>query len=211
MQYKDKYINRHPAKQNWHNKKNCCSYHSIRSSKRSLSCFWFQSLTIESSLPSLEQIFIRQLAVFRNAKIKITIVTLITSYTNLATLKLVQHSSIQFLIDLHVQSWYSDLLLRLWGPWVFEVLECLDNFLCFSLSSLTSPFRKHSVLFFSVGLPRTVCAFVSLTRDNMIEQYINTFLETPRPNVIQTASHCCFENFGSNDIQIVPHWIIHST
>ena len=43
--------------------------------------------------------------------------------------------------------------------------------------------------------------------NNMIEQYINTFLETPRPNVIQTAS----KNFGSNDIQIVPHWIIHST
>ena len=35
---------------------------------------------------------------FRNAKIKITIVTLITSYTNLVTLKLVQHSSAQTLI-----------------------------------------------------------------------------------------------------------------
>ena len=79
--------------------------------------------------------------------------------------------------------------MSLWCHW------CLDNFLCFSLSSRTSPFRKHSVLFFSVGLPRTVCAFVSLTRDNIIEQYINTFLETPRPNVIQTASHCCFEKF----------------
>ena len=61
-----------------------------------------------------------------------------------------------------------------------------------------SPFRKHSVLFFSAGLPRTVCAFVSLTRNNMIEQYINTFLEMPRPNVIQTASHCCFEKFRIN-------------
>ena len=29
----------------------------------------------------------------------------------------------------------------------------------------------------------------------MIEQYLNTFLETPRPNVIQTASYCCFEKF----------------
>ena len=29
----------------------------------------------------------------------------------------------------------------------------------------------------------------------MIEQYINMFLETPRPNVIQTASHCSFEKF----------------
>ena len=24
---------------------------------------------------------------------------------------------------------------------------------------------------------------------------INTFLETPRPNVIHTDSHCCFEKF----------------
>ena len=40
-----------------------------------------------------------------------------------------------------------------------------------------------------------MCAFVSLTRDNMIEQYINTFLETPQPNVIQTASYCCVEKF----------------
>ena len=42
---------------------------------------------------------------------------------------------------------------------------------------------------------RIVCAVVSLTRDNIIEQYINTFLETPRPYVIQTASYCCFEKF----------------
>ena len=42
---------------------------------------------------------------------------------------------------------------------------------------------------FSVGLPRAVCAFVSLTRDNMIEHYINTFLETARSNVTgQTVS-----------------------
>ena len=88
-----------------------------------------------------------------------------------------------------------DLSLHLWGPWVFDVIECLDNFLCFSLSSWTSPFWKRSVLFFSEGLPRTVFAFVSLTRDNIIEQYINTFLETPRPNVIQTASYCCFKKF----------------
>ena len=94
-----------------------------------------------------------------------------------------------------MHSWNSDLLLRLWSQWVFDVIECLDDFLCFSLRSRTSPFRKHSELFFSVGLPRTVCAFVSLTRDNMIEQYNNTFLETPRPNVIQTASYCCFEKF----------------
>ena len=28
-----------------------------------------------------------------------------------------------------------------------------------------------------------------------MEVPFNTFLETPRPNVIQTASHCCFEKF----------------
>ena len=142
-------------------------------------------LTIVSSFMGTD-FYHRQLVVFRIAKIKITIVTLITvitSYTNLAALKLVKHSSVQTLIHF------------LWGPWVFDVIECLDNFLCFSLSWRTSPFPKHSVLFFSVGLPRTVCAFVSLTRDNIIEQYINTFLETPRPNVIQTASYCCFEKF----------------
>ena len=89
----------------------------------------------------------------------------------------------------------NDLSLHLWGPWVFDVIECLENYLWFSLSSWTSPFWKHSVLFFSVGLARTVFAFVSLTRDNIIEQYINTFLEMPWPNVIQTASYCCFKKF----------------
>ena len=99
-------------------------------------------------------------------------------------------------------------------PVMIDVIERLDNFLCFSLSSRTSPLRKHSVLIFSVGLPRTVCAFVSLTRDNIIEQYINTFLETPRPNVKCSPNYfllpVALKNFGSNDIQIVHHWIIHS-
>ena len=57
-------------------RKNCCSYHS--SSKRSLSPFWFQLLTIVSSFIGTDFCH-RELAVFRNAKIKITIVTLITS------------------------------------------------------------------------------------------------------------------------------------
>ena len=61
----------------------------------------------------------------------------------------------------------SDLPLRIWGPWVLDVIESLDNFLCFSLSSRISPFRKHSALFFSVGQPRTVCAFLSLTREKI--------------------------------------------
>ena len=65
---------------------------------------------------------------------------------------------------------------------------------------------------FSVGLPRTVCAFVSLTRDNMIEQYILTRSSKHRGQILSkhhlTAAS---KNFGSNDIQIVRHWIIHST
>ena len=36
----------------------------------------------------------------------------------------------------------------------------------------------------------------------MIEQYNNTFLETRQPNVIQTASYCCFEKFR---IKRYPH------
>ena len=113
------------------------------------------------------------------------IVTLITSYTNLATVKLVKHYSVQTLIHFIRTLLIFRFVIASMGPMSFDVIECLDSFLCFSLSSRTSP----------VGLPRTVCAFVSLTRDNIIEQYINTFLERPRPNVIQTASYCCFEKF----------------
>ena len=51
-QYKNNYINSHSAKQNWKNKKNCCSYHS--SSKRGLRPFWFHLLTIVSSFIGTE-------------------------------------------------------------------------------------------------------------------------------------------------------------
>ena len=125
--------------------------------------------------------------------------------------RLVSKSTLTILIS--VKRWYSDLLLRLWGPWVFDVIECLDNFLCFSLSSRTSPFRKHSVLFFSVGLPRAVCAFVSLTRDKWLKD-INILTRSSKrrgqmlSKLLLTAAS---KSFGSNDIQIIPHWIIHST
>ena len=77
----------------------------------------------QSSLPSLEQILITGNSfVFHNAKIKITIVTLITSYTNLATVKLVDIPLFKLLSILHLHSWYSDLTLRLRGPWVFDVI-----------------------------------------------------------------------------------------
>ena len=126
---------------------------------------------------------------------KIIFVTLITSYTNLATLKLVKHSSVQTLFHFTRTLLIFRFVIASMGSWVFDVIECLGNFLCFSLSSRTSTFPKHSVLFVGVGLPRTVCAFVNLTRDNIIEQCINTFPETPRPNVIRTTSSCCFEKF----------------
>ena len=65
-------------------------------------------------------------------------------HTNLVTLKLDTHSSVQTLID------FTRTLL----PFRFViasmrsmVFECLDNFLCFSLSSRTSPLWKHLVLF----------------------------------------------------------------
>ena len=62
---------------------------AISSSQRSLSPFWFQLLTIFSVSASFigRDFYQRQLLVFRIVKIKIIIVTLITSYTNLATLK----------------------------------------------------------------------------------------------------------------------------
>ena len=130
--YKNKYINSHSAKQNWKNKKNCYRYHS--SSQRSLSPFWFQLLTIFSSFIGRD-FYHRQLLVFRIVKIKITFVTLITSYTNLATLKLDTHSSVQTLIDFTRTLLTFRFVIASMRSMVFE---CLDNFLCFSLSSQTS-------------------------------------------------------------------------
>ena len=51
------------------------------------------------------------------------------------------------------------------------VFECLDNFLCFSLSSRTSHY-ENTQCYFSVGLPWTVCAFVSLTLNNILQRYV---------------------------------------
>ena len=61
------------------------------------------------------------------------------------------------------------------------VFKCLDNFLCFSLSSRTSHY-ENTQCYFSVGLPRTVCAFVSLTLDNILQQYVprNTVAKWPK-------------------------------
>ena len=56
-----------------------------------------------------------------------------------------------------------------------------------------------TLCYFSVGLPRTVCAFVSLTLDNILQQYV------PRNTVAKFYPHCmpltaALKNFWSNDI-----------
>ena len=109
----------------------CYRYHS--SSQRSLNPFWFQLLTI---FFIGRDFYHRQLLVFRITKIKITISTLITSYTNLATLKLDTHSSVQSLIDFTCTLLTFRFVIPSMRSMVFE---CFDNFLCFSLRSRTSP------------------------------------------------------------------------
>ena len=72
---------------------------------------------------------------FHIVKMKITIVTLITSYTNLATLKLDTHCSVQTLIN------FTRVLLTfrfVIASMRSMVFKCVDNVLCFSLSSRTS-------------------------------------------------------------------------
>ena len=103
---------------------------------------------------------------FRIVKIRIAFVTLITTYTNLATLKLDTHSSVQTLIDFTRTLLAFLFLIASMRSMVFE---CLDNFLCFSLSSRTSHY-ENTQCYFSVGLPRTVCAFVRLILDNILQQ-----------------------------------------
>ena len=72
---------------------------------------------------------------FHIVTIKNTIVTLITSHTNLATLKLDTHSSVQTLIDFTGTLLIFRFVIASTRSMVFE---CPDNFLCFSLSSRTS-------------------------------------------------------------------------
>ena len=81
---------------------------------------------------------------FRIVKIKMTIVAMITSYTNLATLKPDTHSSVQTLLD----------VTRILLTFLFViasirsmVFECLDNFLCFSEFADQPIMKTLSVLF----------------------------------------------------------------
>ena len=81
---------------------------------------------------------------------------------------------------LHVHSWHSDLSLRLWGPWSLNVLTISFVFLWVRGPAI----MKTVKCYFSVGLPRTVCSFVSLTIDNILQQYV------PRNTVAKFYPNC---------------------
>ena len=158
-------INSHSAKQNWKNKKNC--YRCQGSSQRSLSPFWFQLLTIFSSF-ILRDFCHRQLLVFRIVKIKNH-----SCHTDYQPHKPCDSQTwyillFKLLSSLHVHPWHSDLSLRLWGPWSLNVLTISFVFLW-----VRGPAHYETTqCYFSVGLPRTVWAFVSLTIDNILQQYL---------------------------------------
>ena len=81
---------------------------------------------------------------------------------------------------LHVHSWHSVFSLRRWGPWSLNVLKISFVFLW-----VRGPAHlENTPCYFSVGLPRTVCAFVSLTLDNILQQYV------PRNTVAKFYPNC---------------------
>ena len=95
----------------------------------------------QSSLPSSEEIFITGNSLCSALwKSKSLLSHWLPATQILRLSNLIHVPLFKLLSILHVHSWHSDLLMRLWGPWSL-------NFLCFSLSSPTSPLWKHSVLF----------------------------------------------------------------
>ena len=79
---------------------------------------------------------------------------------------------------------------------------------CFQLLTIISSFigthyehRQANSVF--------ICKFTTCTI-TFFNNNIDTILETVLLNFIQRTS-CPLKNFGPNEIQIVPHWIIHST
>ena len=104
---------------------------------------------------------------FRIVKIKSLLSHWISATQILRLLNLI-HILFKLLSVLHAHSWHSDLSLRLWGPWSLNVLTIFFIFL-----SVRGPARyKNTQCYFSVDLPRTVCAFVSLILDNILQQYV---------------------------------------
>ena len=149
---------------------NCYSCHS--GYKRSVTPFWFQLLTIVSSFIGTHYEH-RQLLVFALWISKSLLSHWSPAIQIFRLSNLIHIPLFKLLSIFYVHSWYSYFLLRLW---VFDVIECLDYFVCFSLSSRTSPFRKRSVSFFGVGLPRTVCAIDWHVPRNRVAKFYCFFL-----------------------------------
>ena len=88
------------------------------------------------------------------------------------------------------------------GMWTLYFSQFFISFfiglrrICLRAKVRNLAFFKRPESFFSVGLPLTVCAFVSLRNDNILQQHIDTFLETASPNFIKTAYSCRFEKIS---------------
>ena len=61
------------------------------------------------------------------------------------------------------------------------------------------------------GWPAHKCAFVSLRNDNIFNNILTRYSKQRRQILSKLLLPAAWKNFGSNEIQIVPHWIIHST
>ena len=81
----------------------------------------------------------------------------------------------------HVHSWHS--IRFVIASMRSMVFECLENFLCFCLSSRTSPLWKHSVLFYCGPTANRVCTCKFNPR-NILQQYF------PRNTVAKFYPNC---------------------
>ena len=136
----------------------------------------------QSSLPSLEEIFITGNSLcFALWKSKSLLSHWLPATQILRLSNLIHNFSwFKLLGILHVHSWHSDSSLRLWGPWSLKVLTISFVFLW-----VRGPAHYENTLcYFSVSLPRTVCAFVSLTLDNILQQNV------PRNTVAKFYPNC---------------------
>ena len=138
----------------------------------------------QSSLPSSEEIFITGNSLCSALwKSKSLLSHWLPATQILRLSNLIHILLFKLLSILHVHSWHSDLSLRLWGPWSLNVLTISFVFLWVRgpahYENTQCYFRA-----FSVGLPRTVCAFVSLTLDNILQQYV------PRNTVAKFYPKC---------------------
>ena len=149
----------------------------------------------QSSLPSSKQIFITGnslCSAMQKSKSLLSQWLPATQFLRLSNL--IHIRLFKLLSILHVHSWHSDWSLRLWGSWSLNVLKISFVFLWVRWPA----HYENTHCYFSVGLPRTVSAFVSLTLDNTRQQYV------PRNIVAKFYPNCflllLWKIFGSNDI-----------